>query len=416
MDPITAFRAVREQTEALVAPLEPEDTGLQVAPHASPPKWHLGHTSWFFETFLLIPHAPNYTAFHPKFSFVFNSYYEMVGKRQERAKRGDLSRPLLRDVLAYREHVTNAVSELLTTSPTPELANIVALGCNHEQQHQELILTDILANFAVNVMDPVYGPVAAASDHAAPELTWHDFDGGIYAIGHDGPGLSAESFAFDNETPRHDVLVRPFSLASRLITNGEFLEFILAGGYTDFQWWMYDGWHWVKEHSIEHPLYWRPDGEGGYAQFTLGGLRALDLNEPVCHVSWYEAMAFALWRGARLPTEPEWEIAFGDRPITDEHNLADTKRYAPRVASGPGLTQAIGDVWEWTQSPYAPYPGYQAPEGAFGEYNSKFMASQLLLKGGSCATPKSHLRTTYRNFFYPGERWQFKGFRLARDA
>jgi ergothioneine biosynthesis protein EgtB len=415
MNGLSAFRAVREQTEALVAPLETEDVGLQVALHSSPPKWHLGHTTWFFETFLLVPHAPNYKIFHPKFSFVFNSYYEMVGKRQDRAKRGDLSRPLLRDVLAYREHVTNAVSELLATSDTPRIADIVALGCNHEQQHQELILTDILANFAVNIMDPAYGPLAPASDHAAPALTWHDFDGGIQQIGHDGPGLSATGFAFDNETPRHDVLIRPFSLSNRLITNGEFLEFIQAGGYGDYRWWMYDGWHWVKKHGIEHPLYWRPDGAGGYSQFTLGGLRAVDLNEPVCHVSWYEAMAFALWRGARLPTEAEWEVAFGDRPVTAEHNLADSKRYAPTVATGTGLTQAIGDVWEWTQSSYAPYPGYHAPEGAFGEYNSKFMASQLVLKGGSCATPLSHLRTTYRNFFYPAERWQFKGFRLAKD-
>ncbi len=416
MDPVSAFRAVREQTEALVAPLEPEDTGLQVAMHASPPKWHLGHTSWFFEAFLLIPKVPSYTVFHPKFSFVFNSYYEMVGKRQDRAKRGELSRPLLRDVLAYREHVTDAVSELLTTASSPEITNIVALGCNHEQQHQELILTDTLANFAVNVMDPAYGPPAAPSDHAAPDLTWHDFDGGMQQIGHDGPCLSADNFAFDNETPRHDVLVRPFSLSSRLITNGEFLEFINAGGYTDFRWWMYDGWHWVQKEGIQHPLYWRPDGAGGFTQFTLGGVRALDPNEPVCHVSWFEAMAFALWRGARLPTEAEWEIAFGDQPVTAEHNLADSKRYAPSVASGTGLTQAIGDVWEWTQSSYAPYPGYQAPEGAFGEYNSKFMASQLVLKGGSCATPLSHLRTTYRNFFYPADRWQFKGFRLAKDA
>lgn len=416
MNPVRAFRAVREQTEALVAPLEPEDVGLQVAPHASPPKWHLGHTSWFFETFLLAPHLPNYTAFHPQYSFVFNSYYEQVGKRQDRAKRGDLSRPLLRDVMAYREHVTNAVSELMSMSATPELENIVALGCNHEQQHQELIVTDILANFAVNILAPAYGPLAPTSDHAAPALTWHDFNGGIQQIGHDGPALSAGRFAFDNETPRHDILIRPFSLTNRLITNGEFLDFILAGGYSDSRWWMYDGWHWVKTQSIQYPLYWRPDGAGSYAQFTLGGLRALDLNEPVCHVSWYEAMAFALWRGARLPTEAEWEIAFGDRPVTRDHNLAHTQRFAPTVASDEGLSQAVGDLWEWTQSSYAPYPGYRAPEGAFGEYNSKFMASQLVLKGGSCATPLSHLRTTYRNFFYPSERWQFKGFRLAKDG
>ena len=417
MDPIAHFLAVRATTEALVARLEPEDVGLQVMPQASPAKWHLGHTSWFFQTFLLTPHVANYHPFHPQYSFVFNSYYEIVGARQDRARRGDLSRPLLRDVLNYRAHVTHAVAERLRDEPEDSpLWNVLMLGIHHEQQHQELILTDTLANFSVNVLAPAYSTIAPTSSGPAPDLTWHRFDGGIRAIGFEGPGLSAKRFAFDNETPRHDVLMRDFELSSRLVTNGEFLAFIRDGGYRNSVWWMYDGWHWVNAESVEHPMHWRPDGNGGYATFTLGGLRALDPNEPVCHVSWYEAMAFAAWSKARLPTEAEWEAAFGDRTATDAHNFAESERYLPRAATQAGLGQALGDVWEWTQTPYAPYPGYTPPEGAFGEYNSKFMASQLVLKGGSCATPLSHFRTTYRNFFYPQQRWQFMGFRLARDA
>ena len=417
MDHIAHFLAVRARTEALVAPLEPEDVGLQVMMEASPPKWHLGHTSWFFETFLLTPNIDGYHPFHPQYSFVFNSYYEQVGERQDRARRGDLSRPLLRDVLAYRAHVTNTVAELMSgVDADSPLWDVLALGINHEQQHQELILTDTLANFSRNVLAPAYGPLAPASSTPAPDLSWHAFAGGTQQIGFDGDGLKASRFAFDNETPRHDVLVRPFQLTNRLITNGEFRAFIEDGGYRDSRWWMYDGWHWVKEHGVDCPEYWRRTDDGGFAQFTLGGLRSLADNEPVCHVSWFEAMAYAAWAGARLPTEPEWEVVFGDAVATDAHNFAETGRHLPAAATDSQLGQGLGEVWEWTQTPYSPYPGYRAPEGVFGEYNSKFMASQLVLKGGSCATPLSHFRTTYRNFFYPGQRWQFMGFRLARDA
>lgn len=409
------FRDVRRQTEALVARLEPEDTGLQVMMEASPPKWHLGHTTWFFETFLL-GKVPGYEVFHPKYSFVFNSYYEEVGPRQARAKRGDLSRPLLREVLAYRAHVDQAVIEAMSDPALYEqLADVLALGCNHEQQHQELILTDVLANFSRNVLGPAYTDAAPPPSAPAAELSWRLYAGGLVPIGFDGASLSADDFAFDNETPRHDALVRPFELANRPVTNAEFAAFIDDGGYRDHTWWMYDAWHWLRDTGIDAPLYWRTQEGGQREQFTLGGWRALQPDEPVCHVSWYEAMAYATWAGARLPTEAEWEHAFGHLTPGEHHNLVDNERFAPRV-SLPDEDGALGNVWEWTMSPYAPYPGYRTPPGVFGEYNSKFMASQLVLRGGSCATPRSHLRATYRNFFYPQQRWQFCGFRLARDG
>jgi ergothioneine biosynthesis protein EgtB len=380
----------------------------------SPTKWHLAHTSWFFETFILRPHTEGYEEFDPAFAFLFNSYYVQAGERHCRAQRGYISRPRVAEVFAYRRHVDEAMARLLEEADPgrlAELAPLVELGLNHEQQHQELMLTDIKHVFSVNPLRPVYRERTATGAATAPPLRWIRHEGGLQQIGHDGDG-----FAYDNESPRHRVFLEPFEIASRLVTNGEYLAFMEAGGYDRAELWLSLGWATVQEQGWTEPFYWeRRDGE--WWNFTLSGMRPVDPAEPVAHLSYFEADAFARWAGARLPTEAEWEVAAELAPL--DGNLVESGELHPRpadegaAADAPPL-QLFGDVWEWTQSQYTPYPGYRPPPGALGEYNGKFMCNQFVLRGGSCATPRSHLRRTYRNFFPPDATWQFTGLRLAR--
>jgi ergothioneine biosynthesis protein EgtB len=382
------YRAVRAASLALAEPLSAEDCALQSMPDASPVKWHLAHTSWYFETFALEPALPGYRPFEPEFRVLFNSYYNAVGPQYARPQRGLLTRPALAEVLAYREHVDRHMLALLADGKHA-LDEVILLGTHHEQQHQELILTDVKHLLAQNPLAPIYSESAAHPARADErEMRFVAFPSGVREIGHRGGG-----FAFDNEGPRHRVFLEPFALASRPVTNREYLAFLDAGGYRDPEPWLSDGWAAVQRGDWEAPLYWQRRGDAWWT-FTLGGLRELALDEPVVHVSFYEADAFARWAGARLPTEMEWEVG----------------------ASDAGLTQLFGDVWQWTRSAYAPYPGYAPPAGALGEYNGKFMSNQIVLRGGSCATPADHVRASYRNFFYPDARWQFSGIRLARDA
>jgi ergothioneine biosynthesis protein EgtB len=410
------YRTVRSDSEALCAPLALEDYVIQAMPDVSPPKWHLAHTTWFFETFLLVPYLKSYRVFHERYGYLFNSYYETVGTFFPRPQRGLLARPTVEDIRRYRVHVDQAVAELLSAPPErdlDEIAERLVLGLNHEQQHQELLLTDIKYNFSVNPLRPAYRKANHSNPRAAPVslLAWLDCDGGLKEIGHAGSG-----FAYDNETPRHQVFLRDYRLASRLVTNGEYLEFIEAGGYRRPEFWLSDAWAAVKQRGWQAPLYWeRLDGE--WSLMTLSGMRLLDENEPVCHVSFYEADAYARFRGKRLPTEAEWECAATGRPI--HGHFRESGRYHPRAVpntEGDEVVQIFGDVWEWTQSPYAPYPGFKPAAGAIGEYNGKFMCNQMVLRGGSCVTPQSHIRASYRNFFFPPDRWQFTGIRLAEDA
>jgi ergothioneine biosynthesis protein EgtB len=408
------YRIIRADSEALCAPLAVEDYGIQAMADVSPPKWHLAHTSWFFETFILVPYSKRYRVFHPHFGFLFNSYYETVGSFFPRPQRSHLARPTVAEVYRYRTHVDSAMAELLAAAPEPIRDDVVfraLLGLNHEQQHQELLLTDIKYNFAINPLRPIYHSPIEGKRRTAPPLAWLDYPGGLREIGHEG-----QSFAYDNEMPRHRVYLRDYRLASRPVVNGEFLEFIEAEGYHRPDLWLSDGWKAVTQCGWQAPLYWeRIDGE--WWQMTLSGFKRLDGHEPVCHVSFYEADAYARWRGKRLPTEAEWECAAAGCAI--KGNFRDSGLCHPTTAdeARPGEpAQIFGDVWEWTQSSYAPYPGFTPPAGALGEYNGKFMCNQLVLRGGSCATPQSHLRATYRNFFYPPDRWQFMGFRLAEDA
>ena len=404
------YRVVREVTERLREPLSAEDCQAQSMDDASPAKWHLAHTSWFFETFVLVPHRRGYQPFQAEFRSIFNSYYEQVGPQHPRPQRGLLTRPSLDEVLAYRAHVDAEVLQFLAgaTGRDESVAAVIQLGLHHEQQHQELLLTDAKHLLAANPLRPVYraatGPFQAA---AAAPLGWQAFDGGLREIGYSGEG-----FAFDNEQPRHRVVVKPFALATRPVTNRDFLAFIDDGGYARAPLWLSDGWATVQSQRWNAPLYWERRDDGWW-QFTLAGSRRLELDEPVCHVSLYEADAYATWAGARLPTEAEWEVAAATVRVTG--NLLDRGVLHPQAASGNGMQQLFGDVWEWTRSAYSPYPGYCPPPGALGEYNGKFMCNQLVLRGGSCATPASHIRATYRNFFPPAARWQFSGIRLARD-
>lgn len=406
------FRTVRGETEQLRAPLSAEDCLVQSMDDASPTKWHLAHTSWFFETFVLERGIEGYVPFHPRFRVLFNSYYQQIGPQHPRPHRGLLSRPSLEEVFAYRAHVDHHVLELLSCGEAAaRVAPVIELGLHHEQQHQELILTDIKHALAQNPLRPPYRSHRArpaAVGRTAP-LGWQRHPGGVQAIGHDGRG-----FAFDNEQPRHRIVLEPFALATRVITNGEFLEFIEDGGYRRPELWLADGWTAVQCRGWHAPLYWERHGDT-WSQFTLGGLEPLELAEPVCHVSLYEADAYATWAGARLPTEAEWEIAAAGMAVAG--NLLDLGRVHPEPApGGEHVRQLFGDVWEWTRSAYAPYPGYHPPGGAIGEYNGKFMCNQMVLRGGSCATPRTHIRATYRNFFPPDARWQFSGVRLARDV
>ena len=415
--------ATRRLSEELAAPLSPEDQVVQSMEDASPTKWHLAHVTWFWEAFVLSEHLPGYTLCHPDYNFCFNSYYNAIGDRHPRPFRGLLTRPSNEQVMTYRRHVDKGLERLFDAhhGSLPEaLADLVELGINHEQQHQELLLTDALNLLSANPLRPAYLPaddadrIASLSD--ASPLTWSTFDGGIHPIGHDGNG-----FHYDNESPRHDALIQPFHLSNRCVTNREWLNFIEDGGYGNASLWLADGWTTVEEQGWHAPDYWE-QRDGKWHQMTLKGLLPIDPERPVCHVSYYEADAYARWADARLPTEFEWEIAAQDQPI--EGNTVETRSFRPeaahaemgRSATHSGPQQMFGDVWEWTSSPYSAYPGYRAAPGAIGEYNGKFMCNQFVLRGASCATAPGHSRTTYRNFFHPHQRWQFMGLRLARDV
>lgn len=402
--------ATRALSSELARPLSDEDQVVQAMDDASPAKWHLAHTTWFFEAFLLKPFLAGYRVFDERFEYCFNSYYESVGPRHPRPKRGLLTRPSAEEVRDYRASIDAALDRLLAGPLEPEAAALIELGINHEQQHQELLLTDILSLFAAEPLRPAYretGP-GVALGKVAP-LAWVAFDGGIAAVGHDGEG-----FAYDNESPRHDALLRPFKLANRSVTNAEWMEFIADGGYATPTLWLADGWNTVRGQDWRAPLYWE-DVEGGPAQMSLNGFRPIDPAAPVTHISYYEADAFARWAGYRLPTEFEWEVAAASVPL-EGRTLGSGHLQPMQAEPGPGLTQMIGDVWEWTGSAYLPYPGFKAALGAVGEYNGKFMCNQFVLRGGSCVTPEGHIRRTYRNFFYPHQRWQFTGLRLAQDS
>jgi len=400
------FRQVRQRTSELCAHLSAEDLQVQSMPDASPGKWHLAHTSWFFEKFVL-GRDPAYRPRDPAWHYLFNSYYQSAGPIYARPQRGLLTRPSLDEVLGYRRFVDDAVSELLGRDEAPELATLVELGLQHEQQHQELLLTDIKHAFWCNPLLPAYRePIAAAADAKAVPLRFVDGREGIVEIGHGGAG-----FAFDNETPRHRTLLQPHALANRLVTNAEYLAFVREGGYREPGLWLSDGWAMVQREGWQHPLYWQDDLD---SEFTLAGVRTIDPHEPVCHLSYYEAEAFARWAGARLPTEAEWESAAQGVAISG--NLQDERRFHPGAApAGNGLLQLYGDAWEWTASPYVSYPGFHPLPGTLGEYNGKFMCGQWVLRGGSCVTPRDHIRASYRNFFPPHARWQFAGLRLGHD-
>ncbi|MGJ0391470.1 MAG: ergothioneine biosynthesis protein EgtB [Methylocystis sp.] len=402
----------RKLSVELAAPLTAEDMTVQAMDDASPTKWHLAHTTWFFEAFVLAPHLPGYCLFDEAFNYCFNSYYERLGPRQPRPERGLLTRPSLDRVLAYREHVDHALMKLLVRNAAsePAWAHLIEIGVNHEQQHQELMLTDILALFAANPLRPAYRAAQRRSAPARHEpLRWIDFPGGVHKIGHDGDG-----FAWDNETPRHDALLHPYRLADRLVTNAEWLEFIDDGGYETAALWLSDGWAAVNRENWRAPRYWEPSDDA-WLEMSLEGLQPLDRDAPVAHVSYYEADAFARWAGKRLPTEFEWEAAATAALQTG--NFLESRALRPLPAEGApnGPRQMFGDVWEWTQSAYLAYPGYRPPEGALGEYNGKFMVNQQVLRGGSCVTQRRHMRASYRNFFYPHQRWQFMGLRLASE-
>ncbi|MGH8182117.1 MAG: ergothioneine biosynthesis protein EgtB [Rhodanobacteraceae bacterium] len=406
------YRRVRDATLALCGTLAPEDTVAQSMPDASPAKWHLAHTTWFFEQFLLAHFDPGYRRFHEGWDYLFNSYYQTVGPMHARPRRGLLTRPTLDEVVAYRGYVDDAMRGLLQQrGDDPELRSRLELGFNHEQQHQELLLTDILHLFSLNPLQPVFRDALPPAPSEPAPLRFIEGRHGIVEVGHAGDG-----FAYDNESPRHRELLHPHALATRCVTNAEFREFIDDGGYRKPAMWLSEGWDAVQREGWQHPLYWDDALETG---FTLAGRRAIDPDAPVCHVSFFEADAFARWAGARLPTEFEWEAQAQALPV--EGNFVDSGALqpSPARAGDEGESrplQMFGDVWEWTASPYVGYPGYRAALGALGEYNGKFMSGQWVLRGGSCATPAGHVRASYRNFFYPVARWQFSGLRLAKDS
>ena len=401
------YAATRGLTEALVRPLSDADASVQSMPDASPAKWHLAHTTWFFETFVLRDHAPGYRLHDERFPFLFNSYYEAEGRRHARDRRGMITRPTLAEVKAYRAHVDAALIAALPTLPEAALA-LVELGCNHEEQHQELLVTDIHHLFGENPLEPAIWPAAPKVPVAMPgPVGWIERGEQVVEIGHRGAG-----FAFDCEGPRHRALLSPHAIADRTVTNGEWQAFIADGGYRDARFWLADGWAWVQREGVGAPMYWE-ERDGVWTRFGLDGRRPLDPAAPVTHVSLYEADAYAGWAGARLPTEFEWEAAAAGYDPNDGNQMDAAGPVEPRPsARGPAF---FGDVWEWTGSAYRPYPGFRPVEGAVGEYNGKFMSGQFVLRGGSCATPRGHLRASYRNFFYPHQRWQFTGVRLARD-
>lgn len=411
---IAAYQSVRKMTEDLCAPLQTEDYVVQSMEDVSPPKWHLGHTTWFFETFLLASYTREYRPHHADYAFLFNSYYETMGDRWIRAKRGLLSRPTVKEVYAFRAAIDGRMLELIQSVPDQAweyFRFLVDLGLNHEQQHQELLVYDFKHILATNPIHPVY--LARNDYHQATAVAakFHEFEGGIVEIGHRGP-----EFSFDNERPRHRVLLENYKLMNRSVTNGEYLDFMNSGGYADFRHWLSEGWTQINTLGWNSPLYWeQKDGE--WHVMTLSGFQKLRLDEPVCHVSYFEADAFARWAGKRLPTEAEWEHA-AESAVKDvaQGNFLDSRRFHPAPAAGQeSMLQMFGDVWEWTSSAYLAYPGFKPEAGAVSEYNGKFMSNQMVLKGGSCATPSNHIRAAYRNFFQCDKRWVFSGIRLAEN-
>lgn len=402
------FFTTRALTTALAAPLSDADATVQSMADASPTKWHLAHVTWFLETFVLRDHVAGYRAFDDNFAYLFNSYYEAEGARHNRAHRGLLSRPSLARIIDYRKHVESAIGDNWNNLPVAAL-QLIELGIHHEQQHQELLLTDILHLFSLNPLLPSYWLEASLANDIRDvrPISWVEGPSGIQSIGHDGSG-----FAFDCEGPRHETLLQPFVLADRTVTNGEWMQFMVDGGYSDARHWLSDGWAWVRGEGITAPLYWQRDDEGMWSSFGLGGVCPIEPAAPVTHISLYEADAYAAWAGARLPTEAEWEVSVAS------HDPAGGNQLDAPGAIKPLSQEAamFGNVWEWTGSAFRPYPGFRLADGAVGEYNGKFMSGQFVLRGGSCATPRGHMRTSYRNFFYPQQRWQFTGLRLARDG
>ncbi len=415
------YKQIRNFTEELCKPLVTEDYVIQSMPDVSPTKWHLAHTSWFFETFVLRPaystaaySGKSYKPLKETYAYLFNSYYVQAGERFTRAKRGLLSRPTVAEVYEYRKYVDEFMVNFLENVNEPEFekyAPVIEIGINHEQQHQELLLTDIKHVFSINPLHPVYSSKEVPVTEKIPPMEWINFEEGIFNTGHNGKG-----FSYDNETPKHKEYINSFKLASRLVTNREFLAFIEDKGYQTPELWLSDGWATVENEKWNAPMYWtKPESE--WWNYKLSGFHKVDLNEPVCHVSYYEADAYARWAGARLPTEGEWEAAASN--IEEKGNFVESGYYHPismeQLKNNSALNQMFGDVWEWTGSSYSPYPGYKTLPGALGEYNGKFMSGQMVLRGGSCATSETHIRKTYRNFFPPNARWQFMGVRLAKD-
>jgi len=407
----SSYRRIRNDSLKICEPLETEDFGIQTMPDVSPPKWHLAHTSWFFETFLLKPFLPGYREFNQKFAYLFNSYYEQAGTFHPRPQRGLLSRPTLAEVMAYRIHVDDAMLTMIDQAPDQYRADIISrteTGLNHEQQHQELLLTDIKHILGTNPLRPMYKPCDYPSADNA-KLEWQPFEAGLVKV-----GATESGFSYDNELPRHDVWLQSFQIASVLVTNRDYIEFIEDGGYQRPELWLSEGWSTIKNGQLSCPLYWQKN-DNEWWHYTLSGMQPVDLSAPVCHVNYYEANAYADWAGARLPSEAEWEFASSSLVI--DGNFRDRGYLQPLcLHEGDSSMQFFGDVWEWTRSAYGPYNGYAKAAGALGEYNGKFMCGQYVLRGGSCVTPMEHMRHSYRNFFYPADQWQFSGIRLAKDV